>query len=340
MIKKIFFLTLAAFNILAFTACEEEVNESYSDELLRLQAYMRVNYPNFKQTPSGLYWNIIEEGTGDIPTKGKYILFNYTGYNLDLEAFETNLSDNAKLHDLYNLGTHYVPKFTQYRGETNRLLPGLDEALSLMKAGSKIRVIMPSDLAYGSTTHSILKPYSSLIYDIYLERIISDPNIYEIEIITDYLTANYPDLVPSEVITYMKGEGKGVYIMEESEDEVANVDEDVNPYITIVDDDVINVNYAGRFADSWLFDTNIKKVDEDNKTYNPNKTYVPLKVTVGSQGQIDGFSIALRRLRTNTSAKVLIMSSAAYGENGSGSNIHPYTPLIFELTGLTKTKAN
>ncbi|MDX9846947.1 MAG: FKBP-type peptidyl-prolyl cis-trans isomerase [Tenuifilaceae bacterium] len=349
MIRKIIFLSLAVFSIFAFSACEEEIDEQAADELIRLQAYMRVNYPNYNLTSSGLYWDIIEEGTGETPKQGDYLLFNFTGYSLDNDAFETSSKSIAQLHDVYSSATHYVPKFAMYKSTTSRMLKGLDEGFSMIKAGTKARFIMPSSLAYGASVYNNLPSYSSVIFDIDFQRIITDPDAYEAEVITEYLAANYPDLNPSEVIAFMNGDGEGVYILEEALDEVeddteegeeGDDDEEVDHHLEIIDKDVVTLYYAGRFLDNWLFDTNMKEVAEANGTFSSSKTYEALKVTVGGTGYIAGFSIALKRLKTNSTSKVLIMSGSAYGENGSGSTIQPYTPLVFDLKVLTKTASS
>ncbi len=345
MIRKIIFLSLAVFSIFAFSACEEEVDERAADELIRLQAYMRVNYPDYKLTSSGLYWDIIETGTGNTPKQGDYVLFNYTGYSLEMDAFETTNKNTAQLHDVYSSSTRYVPKFAMYKSTKTRMLKGLEEGFSLIKEGTKARFIMPSSLAYGTAAYNGLPAYSSVIFDVEFQRVITDPDAYEAEVITEYLTTNYPDLNPSEVIAYMSGDGEGVYILSEvldevEDDEEGDDDEEVNHHIEIADKDVVSLYYAGRFVDNWLFDTNMKEVAEENGTYSSTATYEPLKVTVGGTGYIAGFSIALRQLKTNSTAKVLIMSGSAYGENGSGTKIQPYTPLIFDLKILTKTTSS
>jgi FKBP-type peptidyl-prolyl cis-trans isomerase len=334
MIKKYLFFSLALMSTIIFNACEKEVDEGFSDEMLRLNAYMSINYPNLTPTSSGLYY-IIEQGTGSKPSSGDYLLFDYTGQNLNDVVYETTLKATAELYDIYAKSTRYIPSYVQYKGDFNQLIKGLEEGFSLLNEGAKARFIMPSSLAYGTKAYKNLYPYSSVIIDVEFKRLVKDPYEYEIELISNYIAENYPNLVVSEVVAKLNEDG--VFVLEQEEKEVEDdEDGDESPYFPIEDKDVVSVYYAGRFTDNWLFDTNIKSVAEENGTYDVNRTYDPLKVTIGGTTYIEGFSLSLKKLKTNTLAKVIILSKHAYGAIGT-EQIPAHTPLIFDLDVLTKT---
>lgn len=343
MIKRIIAFTLTCLSLIFLGSCEKEVNNGPSEELMRLRAYIKVlkmENPDIiiDSTESGLYYITEIEGNGSIPQKDEFILFNYTAYDLDEDAYETTIKEDAELHDIYLKTTHYTQKYIQYKNERTKIIKGLEEGFSLIKKGAKVKFIMPSSLAYGASGYKSLIPYTSVIFDIDFTDIITNAKEHELEIIKEYISVNYPNLTPANVASELENEG--VYILEQSEieiepDEDGNIDDD--PYQVIVDDDVVKVNYAGRFTDNWLFDTNIKSVDEDNDTYNSSKSYEPIKVKIGGSGYIEGFSMAIKKLKTNTKAKVIIRSEYAYGEFGDGKNIQPHTPLIFKLEVLNKT---
>lgn len=340
MIKKFFLLSLAFISLLSFTSCEKEVNEGYSDELLRLQAYMSIHYPNIEPTASGLYYIVLNEGNGAKPQAGNYLRFDYTGQNLNEIVYETTVKSIAELNDIYSKTTYYAPKYLKYKDEQTVLLKGLDEGFTYIKEGSEVRLIIPSPLAYGAKSYKSLNPYSTIILDIDFHEIVTDPDQYELDQISNYIAQNYPSLDVEQVISTINEDG--VYILEESLTEVEVDEEDeeepTDPHVEIEDNDVISVDYTGRFLDHWIFDTSIKEVAEENGTYQSTKTYEPLKVTIGGTGYIEGFSLSLKKLKTNSKAKVIILSKHAYGEYGS-DNIQPYTPLIFELDVHAKTTA-
>ena len=85
-----------------------------------------------KTTPSGLQYEVLEEGTGVQPTAGDRVTVHYTGKLIDGTVFDSSVD----------------------RGEpatfgVTQVIPGWVEALQMMKAGSKWRLFIPSALAYG-----------------------------------------------------------------------------------------------------------------------------------------------------------------------------------------------
>ena len=52
------------------------------------------------------------------------------------------------------------------------MIPGWVEALQLMKAGSKWRLFIPSQLAYGPQGAGPIGPNSTLIFDVELLRVL------------------------------------------------------------------------------------------------------------------------------------------------------------------------
>jgi len=81
--------------------------------------------------PSGLQYQVLKEGSGKQPTASDEVQVHYHGTLLDGTVFDSSID----------------------RGEpvtfrVNRVIPGWTEALQLMKEGSKVRVVIPPDLAY------------------------------------------------------------------------------------------------------------------------------------------------------------------------------------------------
>lgn len=327
--RKYLFLLMAVFGAIAFSSCEEEVDERESDELLRLQAYMSIHYPNLQPTESGLYIIIDKEGTGATPSNNNYLLFEFTGRNLDDYVFETTIKSTAEIYELYSPQVHYTPRFIEYNPLAPTMIKGLEEGFSYLKEGGVARFIMPSELAYWDRGYRGLLPYTSVIFDIELKKVVTNPEQYEQQLIEEYISENYPDLVIEDAFA------DGIYILESAPSTVPEAENRES----IGNDDTVELYYTGAFFDGWVFDTNIVEVATENNIYDSNRDYIPISVTVGEgSGYIEGFSLALRNLQTFTDAKILIPSKFAYGEIGS-STINPYTPLIFELNILTKTSA-
>lgn len=112
--------------------------------------------PEVKITESGLQYEVIHEGDGPIPTKQDQVEVHYTGKLIDGTVFDSSVERGVP-------ATFGV----------TQVIPGWVEALQLMKAGSKWRLFIPSQLAYGPQgAGNIIGPDSTLIFDVELLKVI------------------------------------------------------------------------------------------------------------------------------------------------------------------------
>ncbi len=98
--------------------------------------------------------------------------------------------------------------------------------------------------------------------------------------------------------------------------------------------DTVGVRYKGTFLDGKVFDSNL---DADK----------PFRLMVGTKDIIEGWSLALLKMRMGTKARVLLPSRLAYGSMGYGyydaygyyySIIPGYTPLLFDIEVVELTR--
>ncbi len=120
-----------------------------------LVKYAATNGLNIQTTKSGLSYAITEEGTGDIIAKGKQVSMNYTGRLLDGTPFDSN-TDTAFGH---------VQPFVFPLG-MGKVIKGWEEGIALLKKGSKAKLLIPSDMAYGAMAQNKIPANSNLIFDV------------------------------------------------------------------------------------------------------------------------------------------------------------------------------
>ena len=110
-----------------------------------------------KTTPSGLQYEVLTEGDGPRPEANDQVEVHYTGKLIDGTVFDSSV----------DRGMPATFGVTQ-------VIPGWVEALQLMKAGSKWRLFIPSNLAYGSNgaPGSPIGPNATLIFDVELLKVI------------------------------------------------------------------------------------------------------------------------------------------------------------------------
>jgi len=105
-------------------------------------------------TASGLQYSVTTEGDGAIPTENDKVIAHYKGTLLDGTVFDSS----------YDRGE---PATFPVTG----VIKGWQEALQMMKEGSKWQIVVPADLAYGprgAGQGSPIGPNETLIFDIEL----------------------------------------------------------------------------------------------------------------------------------------------------------------------------
>lgn len=107
------------------------------------------------ETNSGLQYQLLEEGTGTVhPGPKTKVLAHYHGTLIDGTVFDSSVERGQPL----SFGL-------------NQVIRGWTEGLQLMVEGQKMRLFIPSKLAYGSRPAGSIPGGSVLIFDVELVAI-------------------------------------------------------------------------------------------------------------------------------------------------------------------------
>jgi len=107
-------------------------------------------------TASGLQYEILEMGNGPLPNEKSTVKTHYHGTFIDGQVFDSSVERNQPAE----FGVTQVIK-------------GWTEALQLMPVGSKWRLVIPSELAYGSAgSPPTIPPNSVLVFELHLMDIL------------------------------------------------------------------------------------------------------------------------------------------------------------------------
>lgn len=123
-----------------------EINKKAGEEFLSINK----NKPGVVTLASGLQYQILKAGEGKTPKATDQVKCHYHGTLIDGTVFDSSVE----------------------RGEpatfgVNQVIPGWVEALQLMPVGSKWRLFIPYNLAYGERgAGEMIEPYSTLIFDV------------------------------------------------------------------------------------------------------------------------------------------------------------------------------
>ncbi|WP_163322056.1 FKBP-type peptidyl-prolyl cis-trans isomerase [Draconibacterium mangrovi] len=110
-------------------------------------------------TESGLQYEVLTEGTGEKPGETDKVRVHYHGTLIDGTVFDSSV----------DRGEPVVFGVTQ-------VIPGWTEALQLMPVGSKWKVYIPSNLAYGANPRpgGAIEPNMALIFEVELLEIVKE----------------------------------------------------------------------------------------------------------------------------------------------------------------------
>lgn len=131
------------------TSSKFEVYKKEGEEFLAENAKKE----GVKTTASGLQYEVVELGSGPKPKSTDTVNVHYHGTLIDGTVFDSSVTRGIPA----TFGVHQVIK-------------GWTEALQLMPVGSKYRLYIPENLAYGAHPHpgGAIKPFMALIFDVEL----------------------------------------------------------------------------------------------------------------------------------------------------------------------------
>ncbi|MDU1890568.1 MAG: FKBP-type peptidyl-prolyl cis-trans isomerase [Dysgonomonas sp.] len=132
-----------------FTKLQEErldINLKAGEEFLAINK----ERPGVVTLPSGLQYEILKEGNGPKPKATDQVKCHYHGTLIDGTVFDSSVERGQP-------ATFGV----------NQVIPGWVEALQLMPVGSKWKLFIPSNLAYGKAgAGQSIEPNSTLIFEV------------------------------------------------------------------------------------------------------------------------------------------------------------------------------
>ena len=134
---------------------DEANNAAYGENKQKGIDYLKENQKRseIKTTESGLQYEILTEAKGARPSSTDNVTVHYHGTLIDGTVFDSSVERGTPA----SFGVHQV-------------IPGWTEALQLMNVGSKYRLHIPQELAYGANPHpgGPIERFSALIFDVEL----------------------------------------------------------------------------------------------------------------------------------------------------------------------------
>ena len=129
-----------------------EINKKAGEEFLNINKHKA----GVVELPSGLQYEILTKGTGETPKANDKVKCHYHGTLINGTVFDSSVQRNQPA--VFGV---------------SQVIPGWVEALQLMPVGSKWRLFIPSNLAYGERgAGDVIEPNMTLIFDVELLEIV------------------------------------------------------------------------------------------------------------------------------------------------------------------------
>lgn len=269
-------------------------------------------YSGYKKTDSGLYYKFFTSNKDAKKPELGDVLSVKMIYKIKLED-----KDSVILNSEDNLtDTKIKLEAPLYEGDIN-------EGLALMGEGDSASFIVSADSFFIKNVGlqevpEIFKKDSKLVFDIKLvsfQKKADFENEQKLKIEKlRVMMEERKTQEPTDILKYVK-ENKitvkpsttGLYYIETTKGTGAKAETGKK----------VKVNYTGKLFDGTVFDTSEGKE--------------PIEFTVGAQQLIPGWEEGILKMKKGGKATLIIPSELAYGANGAGNSILPYTPLLFDL---------
>jgi FKBP-type peptidyl-prolyl cis-trans isomerase FkpA len=125
--------------------------KSPDSELPQIQTFAATNGITAMADPSGLHYQVIEQGSGPTPNANSKIVITYTGTLMNGTVFDEQSTPNTA--EPWTLGG---------------LIKGWIIGIPLIQEGGHIKLIIPSSLGYGCEQYYAIPGNSVLYFDIHL----------------------------------------------------------------------------------------------------------------------------------------------------------------------------
>jgi hypothetical protein len=329
----------AAFAAAAVSCAKYESEDNLTSQKRIREAWMRTNLGKvIDADENGIYILDKTAGSGTAIGDTAFCFVDYTVRDLDGNYKSYTTEEMARKMGKYSKANHYGPEIFQM-GKFKLYTP-VEKLVKGLREGGHVRFLLPPDATtydypkdlkkyYKSSGNDGTKPDLSenLIYDMTVVKVVDDMEKYQIALLEQYADKYYAGVDSIE---------KGFYMVKLRENHSET--DAISPSSSV------DVRYVGKLLDGFCFDTNIADSAKVYGLYKLSNSYDALSVTYQEKGYtiddsgkktyvtgvINGFAMALGRMKYDEEAIAFFWSNLAYGSKSTDS--YPaYAPMCFYI---------
>jgi FKBP-type peptidyl-prolyl cis-trans isomerase len=278
-----------------------------------------------RKTESGLTYTLIEEGDGELPVDGEYLVMNMTygmgdstwmdtqdGYPVILPKEDSMWRQGGKIHEIFadlkggDSVTFSVDAETLFTKTWQQQVPPELNPQDMITFNIGVDSTM-TGAQYANWQQQMMDKER-----IAQEAMMKEQLEKDIALIEEYLAENN--------IEAQKTESGLHYVIHEK-----GTGEEANQL------DTVRVSYEGYLLSGQYFDTSIEEVAVEKGLFDERREYGPLEFVIGRDRIIRGWHEGFDLLSEGAKATFYIPSRLGYGPNPMGDKIQPNSVLAFDV---------
>ncbi|MES2593204.1 MAG: FKBP-type peptidyl-prolyl cis-trans isomerase [Bacteroidota bacterium] len=230
--------------------------------------------------PSGLKYIVVKENKKEEKAvTGSKVTLHYSGYFTDGKLFDSSLERGQPFSVKLGAG---------------QIIQALEEGMTLMHKGDKVKFLIPYQLAYGEHGHPPTIPAKAdLVFDIELLDIQAVPVPVKYDVTGKEMKTTASGLKYYEIVK-------------------------TNNPVQAASGKTVKVHYSGYLADGSMFDSSVERGE-------------PIEFVLGQAQVIAGWDEGISLMHVGDKLRLVIPYYLAYGENGRAPMIPPKAELTFDV---------
>ena len=274
---------------------EQKMERMKAASLAELKAYIEKENVSVTPDESGIYIIPLENGKGRCPMKGEKVELDFDACLLNGQSIGSTLGQNEKFSFILGEGA---------------VIPGWEAIVPKMHLGERVRAIIPAEMAYGERQVDNIPPYSNLVYDIKLLKIMTKEEVAkQVEAERQALKASseqqFREYLKANDIT--EHTASGLYYSKSL----------VTGGATPEKGQKVRIKFVASFLDG----TPLGDSDQLGGLY---------EVEYGKRSVLPGLDEGIGMMHVGESARFVLPYTLAYGERPYG-NIPAYSNLVFDV---------
>lgn len=230
MFKKLSGFTLALIGLtLFFSACKKEYETVATLDERNIEAYIAKNNITAIKDPSGFYYQIIEQGEGEVLNNTDSLF-----YDFDFKRSDNSLIVESPVYQIASGLVGYADRFTL--GGSAILLTPVRLTLSKLSRGGIAKLIIPSSMVFGKNGNSTLNVGSN-------EIIVVDLSVYKERFQYQIDDIAIKRFIADQKLTMIKDSSRVYYSVEKEGTGAA-----------VTSSSTITINYSGKLLTGTEFE--------------------------------------------------------------------------------------